>query len=74
MLFDLHFSTLTYALFLLTAGTFLYQYVLQRKSSLSHLPHHKFEKNDTPQSYIQNSAELLHSGYLKVGYLLHMIG
>lgn len=51
---------------LLAACFLLYKVSVWRKGNLSHIPYHKFDQDDTPQNYIQNSENLLHSGYLKV--------
>ena len=55
---------------LLAAGFLLYRIILRRRDSLSHIPYHKFDQDDTPQRYAQDSEGLLHSGYLKVGVFL----
>ena len=51
---------------LFTTCFLLYKVSVWRKSSLSNVPYHKFDQDDTPLQYIQNSEALLHSGYLKV--------
>ena len=55
---------------LLAASFLLYRIILWRRDSLSHIPYHKFDQDDIPQRYAQDSEALLHSGYLKVGVLI----
>lgn len=51
---------------LLAAGCVLYTVIVWRRDSLSHIPYHRFDRDDTTENYIQHSDALLHSGYLKV--------
>ena len=59
---------------LLAAGFLLYRIIQWRRDSLSHIPYHKFDQDDTPQRYTQDSEGLLHSGYLKVGFSIQQLG
>ena len=52
---------------LLAASFLLYRIILWPRDRLSHIPYHKFNQDDTPQRYAQDSEGLLHAGYLKVG-------
>ena len=66
-MFELHPFTLGSSFALLTVAFLLYQIFVWRRDNLSHIPYHKFEQDDTPPRYVQDSEELVHSGYLKVG-------
>ena len=68
-MFEVYPFTFTSSIVLLAAGFLLYQVIVWRRDSLSHIPYHKFDQDDTPQRYVQDSEELVHSGYLKVGFL-----
>ena len=66
-MFEPYPFTLGSSLALLTAVFLLHQVFVWRRDGLSHVPYHKFEHDDTPRRYVQDSEELVHSGYLKVG-------
>ena len=54
----------------LAVSFLLYRIVLWRRDSLSYIPYHRFDRDDTPQRYAQDSEGLLHSGYLKVSVFI----
>lgn len=66
MIFDWYPLTFTSSAALVAASIILYTVIVWRRDSLSHVPYHRFDHDDSPQNYIQNSGELLHTGYLKV--------
>ena len=66
--FDMYPLTLVSSVALLAAGFLLYRVTVWYRDSLSHIPYHKFDEDDTPQRYARETEELVHSGYLKVGF------
>ena len=66
-MFEPYPFTLAASSALLAAAFLLYRVFVWRRDSLSHIPYHTFEQDDTPRRYVQDSEELVHSGYLKVG-------
>lgn len=67
MSFELYPPTVP-SVVLLAVGFLLYQIFVWRRDGLSNIPFHKFDEDDTPQRYIQDSKTLLHAGYLKVSF------